>query len=220
MVTNKTSEKELSDLFVKIGRIQYIIMAYILFGFILVGQDFVNIWAGKDYSNVYHIVLILIIPVTVPLIQNIGISLLQAQNRHKFRSVIYTLIAVLNIIISIPLAKMYGGIGSALGTSIAIILGNIIIMNIYYYRKIHIDIPRFWKEIFLMTVPVIMAFICGFVINSFIRGIGYSYIIIKAIIFTIFYIPLMWFMGMNKYEKELFAFPIKKIRFNRGVELK
>lgn len=212
MVTRKASDKELSDLFIKIGRIQYVVMAYILGGFLLVGQEFINTWAGENYSSAYYITAILIIPVTVPLIQNLGISLLQAQNKQKFRSVICVLISVLNIAISIPLAKMYGGIGSAIGTSIALILGNVIAMNFYYYKKINIDIPKFWKQIFIMTIPVAIAFGISFRINSFIEGSGYSSILIKALIFTIIYIPLMWFMGMNKYEKTLFVSPIKKIK--------
>lgn len=217
MVTKKASDKELSNLFIKIGRVQYVIMAYILGGFLLVGKDFINTWAGKDYNSAYYIAAILIIPVTVPLIQNLGISLLQAQNKQKFRSVVYTMIAVLNIIISIPLAKLYGGIGTAIGTAIALVLGNIIVMNIYYYKKIHIDIPEFWKEIFLMTIPVAIACICGLFITNFVGGSGYRYILIKGLLFTFLYIPLMWFMGMNKYEKELFAYPIKKIKTrNRG----
>ncbi|MBU3093645.1 oligosaccharide flippase family protein [Clostridium sp. CF011] len=217
MVTKKASNTEFSDLFIKIGRIQYVIIAYILGGFLLVGQDFINIWAGKDYSSAYYIAALLIIPVTVPLIQNLGITLLQAQNRQKFRSIVYVLIAVLNISISIPLAKIYGGIGSAIGTAIAIILGNIIAMNIYYYKKINIDIPQFWKEIFLMTIPATIAFVFCFFISRFIVGSGYSYILIKAFIFTLIYIPLMWFMGMNKYEKTIFSSPIKKIKArNKG----
>lgn len=212
MVTQKASDKEYSDLFIKIGRIQYIIMAYILSGFLLVGQDFINTWAGKNYGNAYYIAAILIIPVTVPLIQNLGITLLQAQNRQKFRSIVYILIAALNITISIPLAKRYGGIGSAIGTSIAIVLGNIVAMNIYYYKQIHIDIPEFWREIFFITIPAAIAFGCGIVISRFIGGSGYLFILIKVLLFTLIYISLMWLMGMNKYEKELFIVHIKKIK--------
>ncbi|OOP73822.1 teichoic acid transporter [Clostridium beijerinckii] len=216
MVTKKASNKELSDLFIKIGRIQYIIMAYILGGFLLVGQNFINIWAGKDYSSAYYITAILIIPVTVPLIQNLGISLLQAQNRQKFRSIAYILVAIINIGLSIPLARIYGGIGCAIGTAIGLIIGNIVLMNIYYYKEIHIDIPQFWKEIFLMTIPATIAFICSLFINSFIEGNGYCYILIRALIFTLIYIPLMWFIGMNKYEKELFSSPLRKIIVRRS----
>lgn len=204
MVTQKVRDIELSDLFIKIGRIQYIIMGYILCCFLLIGKDFVNIWAGNDYDTAYYIVAILIIPVTIPIIQNLGISILQAQNKQKFRSIMYILIAILNIGISIILSKTYDGIGCAIGTGIALILGNGIVMNIYYYKKIHIDIPRFWKEIFFMTIPIGIAFISSLFINYFITGSGYGYIFIKIFIFTMILIPLMWLKGMNNYERKLF----------------
>lgn len=212
MFTKKSSNQEISNLFIKIGRIQYIIMAYILSGFIIVGQDFINTWAGKGYSSAYYITIILIIPVTVPLIQNLGISILQAQNRQKFRSILYIFIAILNVSLSIPLSKKYSGIGAAIGTSIAIILGNIIIMNIYYCKKIKIDILRFWKEILKMTIPVGISLITTSIISMLIGGSGYKYILIRGIILTLIYIFLMWFMGMNAYEKELFFYPIKKLK--------
>ena len=55
---------------------------------------------------------------------------MQAKNMHKFRSIILFLIAIANIGISIPLAKLYGGIGSAIGTSISLLIGNIIIKKL------------------------------------------------------------------------------------------
>lgn len=211
MDAKNASDKYFSDIFIKVGRIQYIIMGYILSGFLLVGQDFINTWAGRNYSGAFLMTVILIVSVTVPLIQNLGITILQAKNRQKFRSIVYIFVAVINIGISIPLAKIYGGIGCAIGTAIGLILGNIIIINIYYYKKIHIDIPEFWKEIFSITIPIIISFFCGFFINRFIVGSGYLFIVIKGLIFTLFYIPLMWFIGMNKYEKDLFRKPIIKI---------
>jgi O-antigen/teichoic acid export membrane protein len=211
MVTNNASSDELSDLFIKIGRIQFIILAYVLSGFSLVGLDFITNWAGSNYSSAFYMALILMIPVTIPLIQNLGISLLQAQNRQSFRSIAYILVACINIGISIPLAKIYGGIGCAIGTAIGLTIGNIFLMNIYYYRKIHLNIPRFWREIFFMTIPVVIAFVLSSVASLFIVGSGYGYIFIKAVVLTICYIPLMWLMGMNKFERNLFYTPLKNI---------
>lgn len=211
MVTKKASYKELSDLFIKIGRIQYVIIAYILSIFLLVGQDFINIWAGKDYSSAFYMAAILIIPVTVPLIQNLGITLLQAQNRQKFRSVVYILVAVINIGISIPLGKIYGGIGCAIGTAIGLIIGNIIAINIYYYKEIHIDIPQFWKEIFFMTIPVAITLSCGIVMNHLISSAGYISIIMRVVIVTVIYFAFMRTIGMNEYERDLFKEPFTKL---------
>lgn len=220
MVTKNCSEIEISDMFIRIGRIQYIIMAFVISGFVLFGQDFINTWAGRDYSSAYYIALILMLPVTIPLIQNLGITILHAQNKQQFRSIVFFIIALLNIGLSIPLGKLYGGIGCAIGTAIALLLGQIITMNIYYYKKIHIDIPGFWKEILKMTVPVLIAFAVGIGINYIWEGLGYFWIFVKGIVFSAVYIPMMWFLGMNKYEKNLFAQPfikvLRKIKVVRG----
>ncbi|MCS4586098.1 hypothetical protein FZ990_14955 [Clostridium perfringens] len=83
-------------------------MAFILGGFILVGKEFITTWAGQDYYLAYYIALVIMIPLTVPLIQNLGITILQAKNMHKFRSKIYIVIAILNLLASIPMAKFLG----------------------------------------------------------------------------------------------------------------
>lgn len=211
MVTQNVNIKELSDLFIKTGRIQYIIMSFILGGFFLVGQEFINIWAGNEYKESFYIALIVMIPFTVPLIQNLGISILQAKNLHKFRSTVYIVIAILNVIGSIPLAKILGGFGAALSTAISMTIGNIIIINIYYYKKIKLDIPLFWKNIVLMSMPVLMSIIVSKLIISFISISGYLGIVIKGGIFSIIFGILMWIIGMNDYEKKLFRGPIIKL---------
>ena len=87
--------------------------------------------------------LVIMIPLTIPLIQNLGILILQAKNKHAFRSIVYVIIAVVNIAISIPLAKRYGGLGCAIATSGCLFIGNGIIINIYYYR-IGIKVVQFF----------------------------------------------------------------------------
>ena len=62
---------------------------------------------------------------------------------HKFRSLVYVLVAVLNIVISIPLCALFGAVGVAIGTAIPVFIGNGLIMNWYYNKYIGLDIPRF-----------------------------------------------------------------------------
>lgn len=212
MITKGCKDKEISDLFIKIGRIQFLVMALILSGFVCVGQEFVIVWAGLEYKEVYIIDLILMIPAIVPLIQNIGITVLQAKNLHRFRSVVYFFIAIGNIFISIPLAKIFGGIGAAIGTSIMTCIGQIIIMNIYYNKKAGIDIWLFWKTILSMSAPVFITIIIGLGINQIWETRGYVYIVIKGIMCVFVYSILMWFCSMNDYEKELVRKPINKIK--------
>ncbi len=211
MVANNASDDELSQIMIKIGRVQYVVMALILSGFVLYGQAFINLWAGSNYSDAYLIVLLVMVPITVPLIQNVGIAILQAKNMQGFRSVVYIAIAVLNVIASIPLAKIWGGFGCALATGVSLTLGNIMIMNIYYHRKIGLNIPLFWGNIIRMTIPVLVALLCGYGINSLIIQDGFLLLASKIVIYTIVYALIMWSFGLNAYEKDLFISPLKRI---------
>ena len=212
IVSETNDNKILTDIFTKVGRIQFIILSFILTGFIFFGQYFINIWAGSGYSEAYYIALILIVPVTIPLIQNLGIEIQRAKNLHKFRSVIYFFIAIGNIFISIPLCKIFGGIGTAIGTSVSLIIGNGILMNIYYHKKVGLDIKYFWREILKFTPALIIPFIFGIIINIII-GIDNIFIFIGlGIIYTIIFILSAYFIGMNDEERILFIGPIIKVK--------
>src|SRR5690606_105393 len=68
MVARNISNHELTELFTKVGRVQFIILTLICTGLIFFGQPFIIMWAGNDYSGTYPIALLLIIPITIPLI--------------------------------------------------------------------------------------------------------------------------------------------------------
>ena len=84
-------------------------------------------------------------------------------------------------------------------------------MNIYYYKKINIDIPRFWKEIIKISIPVGISLVVGILINLFITSSGFIYMIIKGLLFTLIYAALVMKIGMNDYEKNLIMNPLKKV---------
>lgn len=202
MVASNASSEELTNEFIKIGRIQYIMIFFMASAFIIFGKDFIMLWAGENFDISYYIAVILIVPLCVPLIQNLGISIMQAKNMHKFRAILLTIIAVANVFISIPLAKLYGGIGSAIGTSISLIIGNIIILNFYYYFKVEINVISFWKNILKMTIPMFIPCICILLLMSGNWLSGYLKLIIGGGIYTIIYCFMSYFMVMNDYEKE------------------
>lgn len=201
----------LSDMFIRIGRIQYILLGLISSGFIIFGNEFIYLWLGKGYTEVYKIALWIMIPLTIPLIQNTGIAIMQARNQHQFRSVVYFFIAILNILVSILLVKNYGAIGCAIATGISFTLGNIIIINIYYWKKVDIDIPLFWGNIFKMSIPVAITMIIGYGLNHFINEYKIVTFILKGSIYVVIYAILMWLIGMNKEEKTEVLNPISRV---------
>lgn len=208
--TAKKNE-DLSNIFLKVGRIQYWILMLILTGFILWGKEFIiDLWVGKGYENAYIIALIVMIPSIVSLTQNVGISILQAKKKLKFRTYTNLFIALLNIVISIPLSQRFGGIGAALGTSIGTVLGPIVCMNFYYWKKADIDIPQYWKNFLTMSCSVIAPILCGVVIKSIIHVTSYVALGISAVLYTLVYGVSTYMWGMNDYEKEEIRKIVKK----------
>lgn len=211
MVTKNDDYKQVSDLFIRTGRIQYIIIAFILVGFILFGKQFILLWAGKEYEEAYPIALLFFIPLTVPLIQNLGIVILQARNKMKFRSILYLVISLSSLLLSVPLSKYYGGFGCAIGTSFSLIMGQIVAMNIYYNSQVHIEILKFWREILSMSKSPCLVGIGAWVILQFVCLDTPLLLVTGIICFTIVYVPIIWCTSLNESERQLLYAPLSRI---------
>lgn len=208
----KKQKREITDLFTKVGRIQFLILGLVSSGIIFFGKYFIlNMWAGEGYDVSYYVALLLILPATIALVQNLGIEIQRAENKHQFRSVAYLAMAVVNLCLSIILCQKYGSIGSAVGTAISLILANGLVMNIYYHKRCNIDIFFFWKNILRLSVGLIIPITIGIVASVMIEIKSITMFLICILAYVIIYCISMWLFGMNNYEKELIAKPIKKL---------
>lgn len=212
MVATNRSDQELSDLFIKTGRVQCIVMALILGGFIAFGDGFIHIWAGKEYSASYLITLIFFCALFIPLIQNTGISILQARNQMKFRSLLYLGVSMTSLVLQIFLSKALGATGCAIAIGGALILGQGIIMNIYYYKVQQINIPRFWIEIARMLLPIVPIVFIGYVSSKYFDYSLPAHLAGGIFIFIVLYMLAVWNWSMNKYERNLIASPIRNLK--------
>lgn len=217
LITEGRSTKEISDMFIRIGRLQYIIMAYILFGFILFGKSFVYYWAGPDYSPVYLLTLLIMIPQTIPLIQNLAISILQAQNRQRFRSYLHLTLSLLSVFAAYLLTKNYGIIGCALSTSLVLLIGHGFILNWYYSKRIHLNILSFWKQILQLTIPGSIAVIVIALLMYVFQSTALTVVFTLALLYSVLYFVFVWYMGCNSFEKEQIRIPIQKLKLKLGI---
>ena len=196
--------KKLTDLFIKVGRIQYILLGLIASGILFFGKDFITkYWAGAVYEEAYYVSLLLVFPASIALIQNTGIEIQRAQDKHKFRALVYLCMAVVNIGLSVVLCQKYGPIGSAIGTAISLVMANGLIMNIYYHIHCSIDVVRFWFNIGRMSLGLIIPVLFGLLmVRCFVLSNIWLYL--GAIVLYIGVYGLsMWFVGINQYEKKL-----------------
>ncbi|MBE5968375.1 MAG: polysaccharide biosynthesis protein [Lachnospiraceae bacterium] len=204
----------LTELFTRIGRLQFLVLALVASGLVFFGKQFITIWAGRDYADSYYVSLLLAIPASIALIQNLGIEIQRAENRHQFRSIAYFVMACINLGMSIVFCQLYGAIGAALGTALALIFINGLVMNIYYHKKCNIDILYFWKDILSMAKGMIGPITLGILMNAFVDLYRVIYLLPAIALYSAVYCVSMYVLGMNDYERQLLTGPVKKVLGN------
>ncbi len=216
MVVEERSTSELSELLIRIGRLQYLIVSLVLSGYIVFGRQFILFWAGKGYEKAYYIGLLVMLPLAVPLIQNVAYNIIVAQKRHQFRAIVYAIIAVINVLATYLTIPKFGIIGAAVCTCAAYVLGQGIVMNIFYYKKIGLNIPMFWKNIIKMSI--IPAVLCiSFLILTYFAPIQSLIVfIVYIVLFLIIFVAFTWFVTMNNYEQGVFKDILKKLISFKG----
>lgn len=211
MVAKKATDEKLTNELIKVGRIQFLIIFLVVSGFVLIGKDFIKVWLGNGFEESYIVTLLLIVPATLSLIQNLGLSIMQAMNKFKFKAVATFIMALINIVISIFLAREYGAIGAALGTTISIILCNVIVMNIYYYRVIRLDVIKFWKNIIVMLLKFGLPIILTVLVINFTDLQNWLAVLIYGVFYVIIYAVTAYFWVMNEYERSFIQNIMKKM---------
>lgn len=204
---------EFTNLMAKIGRIQWLILGLPALGFIVFGKYFiVNIYAGEGYGDAYAAALFLVLPAIIPLIQNVGIEMQRALNKHQFRSIIYLIMATLNVSISIPLASRFGTVGTAMGTAFSLIIGNGIIMNIFYHRALKINMKYFWKEIFKTLKGIAIPIMTAILFMRFVHFESMVVYFVSIFAFSVVYCVSVIALSCNREEKNMLLGIIGKLK--------
>jgi len=215
LATDRNNDKHISDLFIKTCRLQFCVLCLILCGFTLFGKVFIQLWAGSEYEQSFIITLFFFIATFVPLIQNVGLSIIMARGNLKFRSLTYLAISIATVIGEIIIAQRYGVIGCALAITIAHIIGQWIIMNLYYKKRQQLDIGLFWKNIFQMIkAPFFLTCITAIALH-YINIDSWFKLISGILLFLCIYLPTFWLASMNKYEKSQILYVIRKLQFTK-----
>lgn len=201
----------ISALFAKTGRLVFLLAALILSGFALYGMEFICLWAGPEYSEAYVVALVVMVPLTVDMIQYLGLTILQVLNRYAFRGRMYLIIAAVNIVSTIFFARWWGLKGAAISTAISMIIGSGVLMNIYYAR-VGVDVRGFWRAVAGLLPGAVVAAVPGYLIRLLVLPNAWLTFALHVVLFTAVYCTVMYLMSMNAYERGLIRAAFKKLR--------
>jgi len=194
-------EEEIVRLLIKTGRLQFMFLSACIIGFFVLGKDFIYLWLGDGYEDVYILTLILIVPSIFEYCINVALSILKAKNMMGYRTFSLVLSCMVNLIITIVLVNYWSYIGAAIGTAITYFMCSLIMMNIYYKKKLNLPILHIYKCIVSkIWICVLFSGIVLFVYHKFVFGTIWS-LIGGILLFCIVYSLLLILFGFNKEEK-------------------
>ena len=217
MVAEGDSNRELTRLMTKAGRLQFIMLMAVFLGFVAVGRPFVILWAGgkEQFAVDYPVALLLFASTIVSAIQFVGLEILRAKNMHRFRAWVYLAAAAVNVGLMIPLCK-YGGLVGVAGSILFItVVGNVLPINWYFRRHVGLDVRWFWVHIARLLPSMLVPAIVAVLIAVLAPVSGYLDILIWGCVFVAVYAASLWLFGMNRYERGIVTGVLDKFRRKR-----
>ncbi len=180
LIWGGATTKELENTVIKYGRMQWVVLGMALGGFVCFGKEFFWLWLGAGFEDCYYLALILMIPVTVPLIVNVCLAILKARNMLGFRTISLAYAALFNAAFTLIGTRHFGYWAAACGTAIGTIISSVISLNLYYYIKLKMNMIRIYYGILHRITPCILAACAaGVYLNTVISG-SWTTFIVKA----------------------------------------
>lgn len=215
MVVNKENPEVITDLMIKVGRIQLIVVSAIVTLMVSMGQEFIHCWVGDDYRQSYIVLVLILIPTLISFTQTIAGEMIYATNNVKYRTLVYVLGSIVSTIITLLLGNILGAIGAAIGIFVALVLSRVIVSNVIYKKVLKLNILRFFKECHLkMLVPLLISGGIGYGIMRLFPVDSLVLFLIKAALWGVIHLTIVWFMILNPYEKSLVKDFLNKFKRN------
>lgn len=204
-------EGDVLPLMIKIGRIQILVISLVIGGVVCLGYDFITLWVGQDFALSYTCAVLIIAPSFLQLPQEIGLQTLVAKNKVKQEAIVFCFMAVFNIVGAFFLVPKFGVLGLCLSICAAYLLRTIG-LDYVFVKYLHVNIVEFFKESFIKMAPgLFLAISLGLAISWLMPLKGWYGLFLNGIAFVVIYALVMYYMAMNKFEKDLLLLPIKRI---------
>lgn len=214
-VTNHAEGKPLLDKIIQPCRIIVLISGTLLFAFIAVGKQFVSILYGANKVLIWPIAIILMTPKFMNMTTEILVNVLDALNKRMAHSIITCATTILNVVAIIFLVDAWGVVGTAISTGVFIFLGQVLLMNIYYARKLKLDVWYVFRKAYQgILIYQMLACALSFTVAYFIPNVYLAFLAGTVTFVAVLGVGYLFF-GANEEEKKmidkiLVRFKIKK----------
>ena len=209
-LTRKLDRKAFTETLIQPTRLLVLITGVILFGFIAVGKQFIILLYGAEKEKAWLYALILVIPLFVSMTNGVVINILDITKKRLAYSIILFFVAAFNVVLTLMWIPSYGIVGAVLATAVTMILGQVVLLNIYYRISLNIDVCRMYWEAYKAIIPTLC--VCALV-GYFISGLfdyALAGMLVGGITYMIIALPLLYKFCLNDGEKQIIKRVLKK----------
>lgn len=202
--------KPISELLTRVGRIQYFIVLLIFSSFSLFGDSFVYCWVGDEFSDTYYVIILLIFPSLITTTQAIANDMVYAKNKVKYTGPMVFCTSLLSLVASFAVAPKYGAVGCSACICLTMLL-YIVLVNVFYKRKLQLDVFVFFKNCHLsITSCMLISIVIGIAIKLFLPINGWLTLFLALGFYGLVYTLNAYLLAFRQDEKELLASFIKR----------
>lgn len=196
------AKEQLQALMERVGRFHIYTLGLLFVGFLCIGRQFVFLWMGEGYENVYLCALLLIFPSLIESPQQVARTALLAADVVRQQALIYVGMAVINLLLSVVLLSAFGLPGAALSICIAYLFRTLT-LNVLYKTKLSINVPRYFRTVygrwFGVAVPTALA---GLALAHWWHPAGWLGLMEQAVAIGIVYAALTLAVGLRAGERQ------------------
>lgn len=208
-------EQELSSLMSKVGKFHVYTIGLLFIGFICIGRQFVELWMGDGYEAVYLCALLLIFPSLIDVPQQIAKTTLVVSDIVKEQGIIYSIMAAVNVTLSLLLLPILGVVGAAFSVCIAYLVRTAA-FNVLYQRRLPIDLAYYFKSTYGHWLIIAGATLLW---GRFVQTLplsGWLGLLEKAVLIGMIYVILTLLIGLTPSARGfVFAKITNRIRKER-----
>lgn len=200
-ISGGISRDELTKGLVTPCRLTAFIGGTVFFGFIAAGRQFVSIVYGSEYLSAWIIAVLIMAPVFINMTNGVLINVLDVLNKRIVRSVVLIFTTVANIIMTVFFIGIWGIFGAATATAVCTIIGEVVVMNVYYRKKLNIKVLYLFGSAYkgVLIYQVIGAAV-ALLVGHFIGNEYISFVVCGVIFASVFSAGYLMF-GASKEER-------------------
>lgn len=209
-VFNNSDNLKLTNEFVKVSRLSLILLMYVFGGFLLLGEQFINLWVGDEYKESWIVALLIMIAYIIPISQGYAHAILEAKKKMRFKSLASLILTSLGIVIGAYFSSYFGLNGMIYGLFSALICLQILV-SFYYHKSLKLNVFSYLKQALFpfLALLLIVCLVTHYLISF--NEIGWIVFLTKGVIYTVVFLLTTSFF-LNNYEKNLI---FKLVKFSK-----